>query len=328
MLELEACWNDFAVFRETQVSVPIKLATTKDPQYFCKCGGLKELNEDNLPVCTSCGVTDSMYIDDTAEWASNVDETGQVNDGSRCGAPKDLELFSEQWGASTIINTKGKSYATKRIARLNFHMSMNHKDRALYHAYKGMDDVAKTKLSLPDSVIRDAKIMYRKFNNEKLTRGAVRTGIKANCILNACKIHKIPRTTREIADAFEIPTKDISRTSQLFKDTMLEGVKSEKEKVTSSSITKPVDVCSRILNNFQCEEKRKMSAKCRKFCEHLENCVDLMGKNPSSVVYVVIMKMLGIPKNEMSDQCKISPPTLVKIENIIDKYLETKPFEL
>ena len=319
MSELDIIWKQFEVFRKVnEPKTNNKLAAT---DYYCTCGGEKNFGDEGFPVCTSCGIVDTEYIDHSkCDWASNVDETGKVTDGSRCGAPTDTELFSEQWGASTIIDTRGKSYAVKRIARLNLHMAMNHKDRALYHAYKGMDEIARVRLKLPDSIIRNSKIMYRKFNIEKLTRGAIRKGIKANCVLAACMIEKCARTTKEVADAFNIPTKDISRTSQLFKNIILGE--------TENTITKPVNVCSRILNKFPCEGKRRLiSINCQKMCKHVEECVELMSKSPTSVACVVVMKILGITKQNMSEVChkETSIPTLTKIENIIDKYLEKKP---
>lgn len=42
----------------------------------------------------------------------------------------------------------------KRLAKINFHQSMNHRDRSLYHAYKDIDEAC---LSLPDNVLKDAK---------------------------------------------------------------------------------------------------------------------------------------------------------------------------
>jgi len=326
MTELDAIWSQFEAFRKTQAPTEKKLVT-KDPTYFCKCGGVKEIGVDNLPVCTLCGIVDINHIDESAEWISNVDETGNVNDGARCGAAKDTELFSEQWGSSTMIDTRGASYEVKRMARINMHMAMNHRDRALYHAYKGMDEIAKNQLKLTDNVIRQAKIMYRKFNNEKLTRGAIRTGIKANCILTSCKINGCARTTKEIAEAFGIPTKDISRTYQLFRETIL-GENSTSTPTPTTTI-KPVDVLPRILNKFTCgENKRKISANCNKLCLHIEECVQLMGKSPTSIACVVVMKILKLTKKEMCEVCgnDTSVPTLTKIENIVNKYLEMKPF--
>jgi hypothetical protein len=197
---------------------------------------------------------------------------------------------------------------------------MNHKDRSLFHAYKDIDEAAKQILNLTDAVAKDAKIMYRKFTGEKLTRGAVRLGIKANCVLYACKLSNFPRTTKEIADAFGIPTKDISRTSHMFRETIL----SENQK-SKSTITRPIDVIHRLLNSF--EIKNVSSIKCRKLCKHLEDCIPLMGKTPTSIASVVILLVLGsaTTKQDVCEKCGISLPTLNKIEAIVKTYLEDKP---
>jgi transcription initiation factor TFIIB len=313
---IDEAWKDFEQFMPKNEE-PARFNAV----YFCKCGGSKVFGFDNLQVCTTCGVVDGYYIDETAEWTSGVSEGGVVSDPGRCGMPSDTELFSEAWGAGLVINSRGSSYAVRRMAKINFHSSMNHKDRALFHAYKDIELAALTRLNLPATVIRDAKVMYKKFNTEKLTRGAVRSGIKANCVLAACKLSNVPRTTKEIADAFEIPSKDISRTSQMFRETIL-GETSQETKITTSC-----DVLPRIFNDFtmiQETDKRKIAAKCRKMCNHLESNVELMGKTPNSIASAVILIVLDnqIPKVEIAKICKISTPTLNKIEVIIRKHLE------
>jgi len=318
---IEEAWGDFEQFRTVEPE-PIKKEV--NGVYFCKCGGSKVVGFENLQVCTTCGTVDGIYIDESAEWTSGVSESGVVNDPARCGMPSDTELFSAAWGAGLVINSRGSSYAVRRMAKVNFHSSMNHKDRALFHAYKDIEQAALTHLNLPASIIRDAKVMYKKFNMEKLTRGAVRSGIKANCVLTACKLANIPRTTREVADAFEIPSKDISRTYQMFHDTLVGAVSSEPEQV---KITRACDVLPRIFNDFTMideMEKRKIASKCRKLCTLLEPCVELMGKTPNSIASAVILVILNdqIPKTEVAKICKISMPTLNKIELIVKKYLE------
>ena len=193
---------------------------------------------------------------------------------------------------------------------------MNHKDRSLFHAYKDIEEAARDALGLSEKVIRDAKVMYKKFNGEKLTRGAVRLGIKANCVMYSCKLSNVPRTTKEIADAFGIPTKDLSRTSHLFRETIL----NETQK-SAPSVTKAVDVVHRLLNSFE-EGKGELRMKCIKMCRNLENCVQLMSKTPNSIASVAILFVLKVPKSEICDKCGISLPTLSKIETIAKQYLE------
>ena len=319
--DFDCMWSEFDAMR---IQSPLSCVQyTKTSLHVCKCGGSKVLNEDEIPTCKSCGISDSVYITDTAEWVSGVDETGKVSDPSRCGAPQDLELFSEKWGSSTVIVKSGKAtYASRRLAKINFHISMNHRDRALFHAYKDIDAAAKTHLNIPDSVVRVAKIFYRKFNETKLTRGAIRTGIKANCLLHACKLSGVPRTTKEVADAYGIPTKDVSRTADLFKEVMCEVSGAPQNEPKIIIITKPVDVIPRLLSMFSVPgSHRKIVMQCNKICEKLDKCVELMGKTPTSVASVVILVVIECTKQEICKNCKISMPTLNKIETIVKTYL-------
>lgn len=310
----EDIWADFEMGMPTPTKESAAIHTNP---FVCKCSGVKVILE-GLPTCTSCGVVDSMYIDDTPEWTSGVSESGVVTDPSRCGnMDVDTDLFSDKWGTGTIIKTnRGSSYEMRRLAKISFHSSMNHKDRALFHAYADIERAAgATGLCLPTGVIKDAKVMYRKFNNDTLTRGAIRTGIKANCILYSCKLNKIPRTTKEVADAFGIPTKDISRTTNTFKETLL-----GKEQTTGPTITKAVDVVPRLLNGFDVDNKIRVQ--CRNLCRKLEECVPLMAKTPNSIASAVILHVLGdqTTKSEVCKRCNISMPTLTKIENIVKQF--------
>jgi transcription initiation factor TFIIB len=321
--ELEFAWDAFDKARQEEK--PIMPATTIKKDFSCEhCNGHQIIDENDFRVCTECGVVDMTNISDEAEWVNGVNEDGSGVDKSRCGPPQDLELFSSQWGNSSILTATGKqTYAQKKMARIAFHQSMNHRDRALFHAYKSFDAAAEEKLHLPPNVIRSAKIMYRKFNSEKLTRGAIRTGIKANCIIYACKLEKIPRTTKEVAAAFDIPTKDVSRTADMFRTTMLDETKLSDNNSTQA-ISKPENVVTKFVGLFDIENARAFRMKCIKFSKLLEECVQLMGKTPSSVAGVIIFKVSEgeITKQEIVEKCGISMPTLNKIENIINKYLE------
>lgn len=308
---LAAIWSDLDQLLNKQIEQkPVN-------KNFCReCSGVKVISPEGLPTCSVCGLVEDNFVDDTPEWTSGVTDDGRVNDPSRCGNPNaNPELFSQNWGKGTIISTRRSStYENRRMAKINFHMSMNHKDRSLFHAYKDIDEACHT---LPDAVLKDAKMMYRKFNDEKLTRGAVRLGIKANCVLYACRLAQFPRTTKEIADMFGIQSKDISRTTQIFKDTIM-GV------TEKNYVTKAYDVMQRLLNSF--EVTREERYKCNKMCSATDDCVELMSKTPNSVASAIIFITLSpnITKAEVCDKCSVSIPTLNKIENIIKKHLEVK----
>lgn len=322
MCQVDMLWNDFFEARKEFEPVPEPEPKRLVATYICKfCSGSKIFNSDNLLTCSECGIVDEQYLLDDPEWMSCVTEDGQVNNNARCELPVDTLLFSEKWGAGTNIS-KSRSKEMNKLSTINFHMSMHHKDRALFHAYKHIESAAKDVLNLPDSVIRSAKVTYRKFNEDKLTRGAVRTGIKANCVIYACKDAGVPRTTLEVANAFGIPTKDISRTAELFKDIFEPRGVSE----SKSEITRPSDMVPRLLNNFHLEDKRPYTVKCMKLCSKLEKCVTLMGKTPVSVATTIISFVLSemFSRNEVAAKCSVSVPTMNKIDTIIKSYLEGK----
>jgi len=309
---LAAIWSEIDALLPKQIEEkPVNINICRE------CSGVKLISPEGLPTCSECGLVDSYFVDDTAEWTSGVTDDGKVNDPARCGNPNaNPELFSQNWGKGTIIATQyGSTYENKRMAKINFHMSMNHKDRSLFHAYKDIDEACHT---LPEVVLKDAKMLYRKFNDGKLTRGAVRLGIKANCVLYACRVAQHPRTTKEIADMFGIQSKDISRTTQMFKDTIM-GI------TEKNYVTKAFDVMQRLLNSFEVTREERL--KCNKMCGATEDCVELMSKTPNSVASAIIHTVLSpkVTKSEMCEKCSVSVPTLNKIEAIIKKHLESKP---
>jgi transcription initiation factor TFIIB len=312
---LAAIWEDLNTLLEKPENKEDEQTTTNN--YECaECKGTKVIAPEGLPVCTECGLVDDKYISDVAEWTSGISEDGKVSDPARCGADAhgNPNLYSSQWGKSTVISTsRGSStYKNRRMATINFHMAMNHKDRGLYHAYKEIEEAC---ANLPETVIRDAKMIYKTFSERKLTRGAVRLGIKANCVLYACRLASFPRTTKEIADMFNVQSKDISRTAEMFKEVLLTTNE-------DSGTTRPVDVMNRLINGFEVSREHRIA--CNKMCRDIEACPELMSKTPNSIASAIIWIVTSIPKTEVCKQCSVSVPTLNKIETIVRKYLEAK----
>lgn len=278
-----------------------------DDPYICACGGVKTYMYD-FPTCTSCGRAESVFISEEAEWVCGPDDE---ENPCRVGAPVDHVLYSESWGMGTMI--VGRS--CQKMAKINMHSGMNHRDRALHHAYSQFEHICKGKLKLNDTIIHHAKVIYRKFNSEKLTRGAIRAGIKANCVLYACKEYGVPRTLQEISLAFGIPVKDISRTSDMFANITGE----------STGKTQSSDIISRLFVNVDFiteSEKGKVRMKVIKACEDAQKNPNLMGKTPKGVASAVIYKTLSdlgypVERSFVANICEVSVPTLSKIEKIL-----------
>ena len=311
---LDRAWADFDVLRAAETgALP---APTSNAEYFCECGGFKIFDglDIDLPTCTSCGRIDDTFICEEAEWRSGADAGP---DPSRVGAPVNLDHFSAAWGQTTFMTVgRNASYELKRSARINMHASMNHRDRALFHAYAEMDRIGKDILKLQDNVMYDAKIKYRAFNSAVLTRGAVRNGIKANCIFQACREHNVARTTQEIADAFKIPQRDLSRTFEMYQEQVPE---------TEVHVTTAADLIPRFFNDVRGVpegERGRVRCKIINKCKELEEKVELMGRTPKAIACAVMALVLkeipGAPdRQSLCAICDVSLPTLGKIEAII-----------
>ena len=314
-MELERVWADFDLLRVQ--AEPLTEPTSNVEQYLCRfCGGPKTFDgtEMDLPTCMECGVQDDAFVSDEPEWRTGADLDSGGADPTRVGAPIKTDLFSAAWGMNTMIAGKSK------MARLNLHASMNHKDRALFYAYAEITRICKDVLKLTDNVIYDATIKYRAFNSAVLTRGAVRNGIKANCVFQACRENNVSRTTKEIADAFQIPSRDISRTFDMYQ---------EQNPDTTIHVTQSADLIPRFINGISCipeSDRGRVKCKIVKVCKSLEECVELMGRTPKAiacaVIYMVLSQLnLKPDKKEICRICEVSEPTLTKIEVIVKKEL-------
>jgi len=297
MIDLETIWNQL-----DQIRAPEPAPDPLEP-YLCKCGGAKLFSTGELPVCGECGLVENSYLNDEAEWTGGPED---AVDPSRCGAAE-TPFFSTGWNMGTMIRN-----GNKKMAKMHFHMSMNHCDRSLFHAYAEIERAGRDRLKCSDVVIDNAKLIYKEFSEKKLTRGDVRAGIKANCLFMACKQFGVPRTTKEVADAFMIDTADVGRTSGLLKETVVNE---------PTKVTRPRDVLSRIFNELEHQDKLRIKMDTVKLLDRIEKIPSLMGKTPTGVASAAIW-IAAAGKISKADICKaagVSLPTLNKIEGLINR---------
>lgn len=310
MENLDEIWNVVDQLRPRSQSEEKKVE-----EHFCgRCGHVKHIGVYiELPTCSGCGAVDDFSFCYEPEWRTGADHEG--DDPCRVGAPENLDHYSQTWNLGTLISKKGKNVGKLLIRQL--HSNVNHKDRSLWLAYKDLDRIGEM-LSLPACVLYDAKIKYRKFTENVLTRGAVRNGIKANCLFQACREHKVARTIQEIATAFEIPAKDISRTFDMY---------TEQNPETKVHVARPADLIPRLIGSvigIPEEQRGRWKMKVIAECEKLEKSVKLAGRTPKAVACAVMHVLLGkyVGKAELCRICEVSGPTLTKIEAIVKSELK------
>lgn len=304
--------DDMFAYMDSQLAEPVPEVPTFIDVDLCKnCKKHGGIVDD---TCRLCGYQSNTFISEEAEWKSCVSEDGKAFDPSRVGMASN-PLYSENWGKGTLMTFRrgrqqAKYHLTQRIA---LHSGMNHRDRALHHAYDDFETAGKTKLGLSDNVVATAKMYYKSITEETLTRGAVRTGTKANCLFLACKDAGFPRSTQEIADAFGIETKDVSRTADKVKDIIH----------PKNKITMPADFVQRIFNELDLGtdiEVRRTKMKCIRLCNDLKGCSKLMSKTPKAVAAAVIWAELGVSKQSVFRASGVSVATISKLDAIIKEW--------
>ena len=315
MTEYDEIWQDFNDSCHSITPLKEEVRSITDI-YECKCGGRKHIAPGALPVCTSCGRVDSLYIDETPEWTNGISEDGKGTDNSRSGdAQIDADLFSGSWGMGTVIRAKwGDTYKMRRMARINFYQSMNSKDRRMYHSYSIIDKVANQKLELSDAVVRTAKVMYKKFaDGDVLTRGNNRQGIMGNCIYYACRQEGCPRTIDEVADAYNIDRKFISKMESIFLDVVKPVDENE------HAMTPIASIARRLLNSYDIDGKMRIQV--TRICDKLNDCSKLMGKHPKTIAATVIMIKLNLSRGQISTSTGVSCSSIGKLEKIVRDYV-------
>jgi ribonuclease HI len=265
-----------------------------------------------MSVCSQCGIVDESRgrIDQGAEWSSCVTDEG-AKDGSRVGMAAN-PLYHEWGNGSKIGKTKGMSVAQKRMAKIDFHLSSNHKDRALHQAYLDMQEACAL-LGISMNTVELAKAFYKRITAKGITRGVVRIGMKANCVYYACKKDGIiQELCTRLLDAFGLDPRDISRTANKFRDCL-------DEEDTEERVTMASDMIPRLMNCVDPEVRGKNLQSIILLCKKLNVPRNLWERSVvvwRVLVFIYVHKDADIEK--VKDATGVSKITLTKLKNQID----------
>lgn len=319
---MEAIWEQFELSKSLNDNISIE-ADYKDKSDICDNCQSTKLSEDRYEgsvVCTDCGIVkSSQYIDDGAEWVFGGDEAGMGGkDPARCGAP--INPLLEKSSMTTVM-TNASFAKHGNLQRLHQQTSMDYTERSRYHVFEEiskMGEVGKLQIN----VVEEAKRLYVKLSEIRLSRGDIRKGLIACCIYYSCKSLNVPRTLREIADICHLDQALVNKCEHEFKDIM----KKNNIHIDDDSI-KTTDICSRVANRL-CLERRD-EAKLIKLAYHVCHRIDeiniLNGKTPSAIAPTVIFFCCShlnykISKKKITDLGGVSSVTLGKLLTILQSH--------
>jgi transcription initiation factor TFIIB len=187
----------------------------------CKSVDLIFTSSRGSYVCEHCGLESQEILDEGPEW--NNYEDGKVDSG-RCGAP--INAFFPKSSLGTTINAPGYS----KVKMLRNWGQVPYRERSLAEVLNDIDSKCK-KYKITKAVIDNAKILYKNIRETKhkngankgknvIIRGINRKQIIAACFYFGAILQKYPRSTKEVADIFNLELKQVSKGCRRFLEIM------------------------------------------------------------------------------------------------------------
>lgn len=277
-------------------------------------------------ICTSCGIVyEDNMLDQAPEWNSGSSENTDQKDPSRCGCPIN-PMFKKSSMSTMIVSNKHRF-----MKRLHQQMSMDYVERARYHIFENIAKVAGDIGNLPSNVIEQAKYYYKTLSERKLSRGVIRQGLIACCILHACKAMNVPRSIKEISTITGISTATLNKTNKLFlkimHDVLVQSNRDKDDALESTSCKHLINRYCNYLGLVKTDETR-LVRHAHKVNQYVQDAGFLDCKTPSAVAAGIIMyscQELGItvPKFEVSKRFEISVVTINKIMKLVSEHFSS-----
>jgi transcription initiation factor TFIIB len=301
---------------------PLPSEINKEVCYHCSNSDLKVI--DGSYVCCNCGTINDMILDYSAEWRFYGSEDSKFSDPTRCGMPTN-ELLPQSSLGSTISYNRKETYDMRRIRTNHMYNAMPYKERSLYNVFDSIT-IRAINSGIPNCIIEEAKNLYKRIADTKISRGSNRKGIIASCIYKACVIHNSHRTPQEIAEIFKISTTCLTKGCKNFENIMN---LSNTQNVSTNASTS-LDFIRRFCSHLN------IGKNILSICEHVCNKAEefnLVSKCiPPSIaagsIYLVISLInngkdkIRISKQDISEKCRISEVTISKCYKELLKYHE------
>ena len=185
------------------------------------------------------------------EWRFYGNNDSKNSDPARCGMPVNALLPESSVGSSVSFKSGGKTM--NQIRKYQQYQGMPYKERSLYKVFVDIQDIC-SKNNIPLKIINEAKSLYKIISSTKISRGANRKGIIAACVYFACKECGVPRSSKEIAEIFnlKIPvmTKGVKRCQEI-----ISMNKMNKNRLSKKDSINPNDFIERFCNKLNITEE-------------------------------------------------------------------------
>ena len=174
--EIDNIWKIFEDFDDINSDIK-KVEKCININCDCSIFSLK----DNYYTCDTCNTIQDQFIDNQAEWRYYGSNDSKMSDPTRCGMPEN-DLLPELSLGTVIGNDFGKnSYEMYKIRKYQKWNSTSYKERSLYQIIDKITLNASNS-GISQSIIDEAKILYKQLSEQKISRGMNRNGLIASSV--------------------------------------------------------------------------------------------------------------------------------------------------
>lgn len=283
-----------------------------DDEPICEiCNTASIIVEEGQNVCTRCCAIMGRVIDSGAEWRYYGAEDSRDEDPTRCGLPTNNLLPKSSLG-SMIGGRRGESRDIRRIRMYQMWNSMPYWERSLYNVFEQL--AANTvNHGVPSKVLDDAKVLYKKASEKKISRGENKEGLIASCIYFACLLNKVPRSPKEVSRMFNIDLNVLTKGNARFQTLLQINVESSEAEDFIARFG------SKLNMNYADIQK------CKELAKQLEDLEIVSENSPTSVAagtlyYYCVSKDIDYNKKQIADICEVSEVTITKCYKRLTKY--------
>jgi len=275
------------------------------------CGSADLIVDEGAHVCMQCNTVQSRVIDSGAEWRYYGAEDSRDSDPARCGMATNMLLPKSSLG-SMIGSSRGDNRDIRRIRMFQMWNSMPYWERTLYSVFDKLLN-STSNHGVPTKVIHDAKVMYKRASEKKISRGDNKEGLIASCIYYSCLINKIPRSPKEVARMFHIDPNVLTKGNARFQSLIQINVDS----------SDPSDYIARFGSKLNLNYQDMQA--CKLLAGKIDELEIVSENSPTSVAagiifYYCTIHNIDISKKQIAIGCEVSEVTITKCFKRLEKY--------
>ena len=302
--------NDFEKYYDNTDFIENNKKIESKPTYDCCLNKINYLNNNGSVQCKICSNIISN-ISNNPEWRYYGSNDTKTSDPTRCGMPVNV-LLPESSVGTVVSNQFSKDKGMYKVKQYQSWTSMTYKERSKYKVFTEITDICK-KNDLPQVIINEAKSLYKIISDTKISRGNNRKGIIAACIYFACKTCNVSRSSKEIADMFNIKISILTKGCKNFQDIL--NMSENKNRINKADSIIPTDFIDRFCNRLSLLDKDILNIK--KIAKKIHSLNLISDNRPDSFASGCILlycynKNLNINKKQIANISKISEVTINK----------------